>query len=333
MNAMADRLMAKMGRKFTGSRLPSPTVGLLGEARARAAARVRARHRDEALALAREVDAGDREAAEAYGALAERALGEMRREVTQIAGGLGPLERMAARVHARFGDTDEEEYLDDPELDRASRVNILRCLDAVNTTMGVYEAFLRAMRPLLSEERPTRVLDLAAGHGGFAIEAARVARRRGLPLELTASDLKPEYLALGEEVAEREGLGVRFVVQDALDLSNLDRGEYDVVLCTQSLHHFPPSLVARMFREAVRVTGRGVVLIDGCRSVLHGITVPTLGVLRYGDRGFAHDARVSFRRFFVPEELGLLTTLGPEGDAVEAKWMRPMHCLVRYSAA
>jgi ubiquinone/menaquinone biosynthesis C-methylase UbiE len=333
MDVLADRVMALVGRGLTGWRLPSPTVGLLGEARARAAARVRARHREAALALAARADGGDRSAAAAYGALADRALREMRREVRSIARRIGPLERMAAALHTRFGDTDEREYLDDPTLERARRVRILACLDAVNTTLGIYEAFLRAMRPILSEERPTRILDLAAGHGGFAIEAARVARKRGLPLEITASDLRPEYLALGREVAEREGLGVRFAVQDALDLSNLARGEYDVILCTQTLHHFSPASVARMFREAARAAGRGVVFIDGCRSVLHGVAVPTLGGLRYGDAGFAHDARVSFRRFFVPEELRLLTTLGPEGDAVEAKWMRPMHCLVRYAAA
>ena len=52
--------------------------------------------------------------------------------------------------------------------------------------------------------------------------------------------------------------------------------------------------------------------------------------MRYLDRDFAHDAWVSYRRFYTPEELGLIARLGPEADGVEAKWMRPAHCLVRW---
>lgn len=323
--------MSFLGRTFTGARLPSPSVGLLREVRQRALTRVRARYREEALLLAKRADLGDREATVAYGTLAEQALSEMRREVRSIASGRGPLERVAAQLHERFGNTDAQEFLDDPDLDPVRRIRILANLDAVNTRMGIYAAVLRAMRPLVREGRLTRVLDLAAGHGGFAIEATRVARERGLGLEVTASDLRPEYLAIGAELAARKGLSVRFVVQDALDLSNVRPGAYDIILCTQSLHHFPPALIVRMFREATKVAGRGVVLIDGCRSVLHGLTLPALGAFRY-DATFAHDAWVSFRRFFAPEELELLMTLGPEGDAVEAKWMRPLHCLVRYVA-
>jgi ubiquinone/menaquinone biosynthesis C-methylase UbiE len=210
------------------------------------------------------------------------------------------------------------------------RVRLLATLDSFNTVVGNYRAFFRAMEPLLASDRPTRILDLAAGHGGFALEAMRIARERGMPIEMTATDLMSEYLALGEEVARREALPVRFAVQDALDLSNLREGEHDVVICTQSLHHFPPSMTARIFREATRVAGRGVVLIDGCRSVVQGLLAPMLGVFRYRDRAFAHDAWVSCRRFYAPEELGLLAGLAVPIESVEAKWMRPAHCLVRW---
>lgn len=330
---MVDRVIASVARRYTQSRIPSVTVVLLAEARSRAAREVRARHAARAAELAARMDAGDRDAAVAYGELAERALADMRREVQRQARSLGMPEHLAALAHDRFGDTRESEYLDDPSLDRELRVKLLSTLDSLNSMLGTYDAFLRAMQPLLEPGRPVRVLDLAAGHGGFAVAATRIARRRGLPIEVTATDIKPEYLAIGEAVAAREGLPVRFAVQDALDLSNVPRGEYDVVMCTQSLHHFSASMIARMFREAASVAGTGVLFIDGCRSVMHGLLVPVLGALRYRDRYFAHDAWVSFRRFFAPEELGLIAGLGPEGDVsgtLEAKWMRPAHCLLRW---
>lgn len=328
MDALVDLVVGGIAERFLTSRMPAPNIGLLGEARMTAARRVLGRHRPRALALAAAMDAHEDGAAPAYGALVEEALLEMRAET--LAASRGPIERAMARAHRRFGDTDEEEYLDDPNLDRAMRVRMLENLDAVNTLTGNYRAFFRAMEPLLAPTAETRILDLAAGHGGFALEVARIAARRGLSIQITASDLMPEYLAIGERVAKRESLDVRFEVQNALDLSNVDRGAYDVIVCTQSIHHFPAGMTARMFREATRVAGRGVVFIDGCRSISMGALIPALGVLRYRDRGLAHDAWVSFRRFYTPEELGLIAQLGPEADGVEAAWLQPAHCMLRW---
>jgi SAM-dependent methyltransferase len=328
-DVLFDRVLGYVGERFVGSRYPTPSVGLLAEVRRQAASNVLARHRAEGIALASRMDRGDRGAAEAYGALAERALSEMRAEVLERARAHGAVELVAAQLHARWGDTNEQEYLDDPMFDRESRVRLLAELDSLNSVLGNYRAFFRAMEPLLAPDRATRILDLAAGHGGFALEATRIARERGIRVEITATDRMPEYLALGEEAARREVLPVRFAVQDALDLSNVGVGEHDIVVCTQSLHHFPPSMTARIFREAIRVAGRGVVLIDGCRSIFYGMLVGLLGVIRFRDRAFVHDAWVSFRRFYDPEELSVLVGLGTL-DEVEARWMRPAHCLVRW---
>ncbi|HJL16311.1 MAG TPA: methyltransferase domain-containing protein [Sandaracinaceae bacterium LLY-WYZ-13_1] len=330
MDAWVDRLVARAAERLTALGLRSPSVGLLAEARARAAEEVRDRYRARAAALAARMDAGDPSAAERYGALVEAALAAMRQRASELARGRGPIAGLAAAVHERFGRTDETEHLDDPDLDPEVRVAVLAHLDALNTLLGSYRAFFDALAPLMRDDRPTRVLDVAAGHGGFALEAARLAREAGVPLEITASDLRPEYLDLGRVVAEREGLPVRFAVQDALDLSNLRPGANDIVLCTQSLHHFDPGMVARLFREASRHAARGVVFIDGSRSFLNGLVVPTLGRLRYRDPAFVHDTWVSFRRFYAPEELGLIARLGPEAADVEAGWMAPGHCLLRW---
>jgi 2-polyprenyl-3-methyl-5-hydroxy-6-metoxy-1,4-benzoquinol methylase len=210
---------------------------------------------------------------------------------------------------------------------------LLRQLDELNCVLESYPAFFDTMRPLFAATGTTRVIDLAAGHGGFALEVARLARREGLDVEVHASDVKREYLDLGQPIAEREQLPVRFVIQDALDLSNLQPGEFDVVTCTQSLHHFPSGMAAVMLSEALRVARRGVVFVDGCRSVLSGAAVSGLCLLRWGNRALAHDTMVSFRRFYMPEELGLLARLTPWGDRAEARLLPPGHVLLRVRKA
>jgi hypothetical protein len=88
-----------------------------------------------------------------------------------------------------------------------------------------------------------------------------------------------------------------------------------------------------MFEAAARAAARGVVFIDGCRSALTGVGLAAFGLLRFGSTNFVHDAWVSSRRFFVPEELALLARVGPWGDRVEVRWARPGFCVVRLESA
>lgn len=71
-----------------------------------------------------------------------------------------------------------------------------------------------------------------------------------------------------------------------------------------------------------------MVLIDGCRSASLGVLVPVLAALHLERHEMIHDAWVSFRRFYTPEELGLLVGLGRD-EPIEAAWMAPAHCLIR----
>lgn len=68
-----------------------------------------------------------------------------------------------------------------------------------------------------------RVLDVAAGTGTSALPAAR----RGATV--TATDLTPELLAVGQQRAEAEGLTIRWRTADAEHLP-CDDGEYDAVM-------------------------------------------------------------------------------------------------------
>jgi ubiquinone/menaquinone biosynthesis C-methylase UbiE len=299
---------------------------LLGRVREQAVRVIVQRHRSEVERLAPAVREGSADARRQLERVADRALGEMRTEVASAAhrAGLG----WAAALDAWWRDTTALEYLDDPWLDQRVRVRILSRLDQMNALLDSYWAFFERLRPWLDARRPTKVLDLAAGHGGFALAAARLARERELSVSVTASDIKPEYLELGRQAALAQGLDVTFVVQDALDLGNLEPAAYDVITCTQSLHHFSAGHVAVMFAEAARVAGRGVLFIDGERSALNAAAIASVGLFMFRDRAFTHDALISFRRFFVAQELELLAALTPWGERARAEWNPPGHCVL-----
>lgn len=311
---------------------PPPPTRLLAPLRAAAVEHTLAIYDERAATVAERLRAGDGDAKSALAALATDALDAMRADVRQRARARGAIARLVAFGDARWADCQDDELLDDPDLDEHMRRGIMQTLDDFNELVASYPRFFDHLLPLANPSGPTRVLDLAAGHGGFALAAAREARRRGLDLRFTASDLKREYLDIGEDIARREGLPVEFAVQDALDLSNLDAGAYDIVVCTQSLHHFPPGLVTVMFEAAARAAARGVVFIDGCRSALSAISSVVIGA-HMRNLPWVHDAWISTRKCFTPEELALLARVSRCGGALETSWMPPAHCLLRWRRA
>ena len=326
-------LLDDITRRIAAQGTRGPVSKMLEPIRRRAADAAIDRHQARGAKLAAALLEGDGDARAELARLAERALAEMRSEVEHAAARAGTRRAWAALMDTWWRQTDSGEYLDDPDLDRDMRVRILAHLDAVNDLLDSYRAFFTEMEPMLCRDRPTRVLDLAAGHGGFALAAARIAHVRGYKLSLVASDIKREYLDLGEARAVEQRLDVGFVVQDALDLSNLTPGEYDILTCTQSIHHFAPGQVAVMFAEAARIAARGVLFVDGARSSMAAMGLAALGLLKYRDTAFVHDAVISFRRFFVPEELGVLARIGPWGAQARASWVKPGHCLLSLARA
>jgi 2-polyprenyl-3-methyl-5-hydroxy-6-metoxy-1,4-benzoquinol methylase len=333
-----ERLMGRVGALG----ISDPLRAALAAHRRAALARTLAMARLEAEALAEAVTSGDTDAVMRFDALVARALEHMRalRPRDTEAGAFGhpgaawstaarALERLERPLFRQ-----EVEEMDDPTADAAERAENLAILDRFNAHNGSYAAFAGAIEPLVERaeaegRRPVRVHDLAAGHGGFALFLAATL---GARVAVEASDLVPEYLALGERRAQELGVPVAFSRVDALELSGLAARGVDVITCTQSLHHFTPGMVARMLGEAARAAHVGVCFIDGERSWLTWALVATAAGLYGRQRMFAHDARTSVRRMFYEEELALVTALAPgvPADArVETGTCRPAHVFVR----
>ena len=312
---------ASRGRPLVSARLSDTLIATADE--------VIAEHRVAATELAQRIVDGDGAARGELADLADRGFSELREISRARAREMGGATELAARFDSFFEGGDAVEHIDDPDFPEKHRVAVMASLDHMNEVLECYDCFLDSLGPFLRSDGPTTVLDLAAGHGGFCLAVARMARERGIDIRFTASDIKREYLDMGDAQARAEGLPIEFVLQDALDLSNLEAGAYDIVTCTQSLHHFSPGMIAVMFEAATHAAGRGIMFLDGCRSAVAGVALAGYGLLRRLHLPSAHDSWVSSRRFFMPEELGFLARLGPWGDGVEATWVPPGHCMVR----
>jgi ubiquinone/menaquinone biosynthesis C-methylase UbiE len=92
-----------------------------------------------------------------------------------------------------------------------------------------------------------RVLEVGCGPG---LQALDVMRARP-DLELTASDFSAAFVALGTANAARAGVAVKFVVADAMDLSDFAPASFDAVYSVTAIKHFPDPV--RGLRECLRV--------------------------------------------------------------------------------
>lgn len=103
-----------------------------------------------------------------------------------------------------------------------------------------------------------RILDIAAGHGGFGLAFAR----QSPDAEITALDAAP-VLEVARENAERAGVASRYrlLPGDAMQ-APLGAG-YELILLTNILHHYaPPAIVhlLRRVRAALAPDGRALTL-------------------------------------------------------------------------
>jgi SAM-dependent methyltransferase len=106
---------------------------------------------------------------------------------------------------------------------------------------------------LVPVEEPRRLVDVAGGHGAFAIAMCR--RHRGL--EATVLDLAPS-VRVGRKIVSEEGYGDRVSFREG-DVFELGLGDdLDVVSTFNLVHHLPEERnrdLCRMAREALRPGG------------------------------------------------------------------------------
>jgi ubiquinone/menaquinone biosynthesis C-methylase UbiE len=196
------------------------------------------------------------------------------------------------------------ELMDGPELDPAELAANFRDIRRVNRLLGGTSIVLQHLPELLSgipPNRIVRVLDLATGSADIPLAIAEWASRRGVQVEILASDSSCEIL----EIAHAHISGnpaVKLARYDARAVDLPDRS-VDIVLCSLSLHHFDPGDAVRVLREMRRLGSVGFILNDLRRSRLGfaAAWIAARGTTR--NRLTRNDAPLSVRRAYTPDEL------------------------------
>lgn len=209
------------------------------------------------------------------------------------------------------------ELMDDPACDAEGLRRTYRAFVVVNRLVAGWRAvYVRRLRPLLSAETTTTLLDIGSGGGDVVRALARWAARDGLLLEITAIDPDPRAVEHAESLPPVDGVTFRRVLSSDLVREG---AAFDVVVSNHVLHHLDRTELGGLLHDSEALARRLVVHNDIARGRLAyvGYWVGTLPLHRLG-RPHAlfvrDDGLLSIRRSYRPDELA--ETL-PDGWRVE----------------
>jgi ubiquinone/menaquinone biosynthesis C-methylase UbiE len=221
--------------------------------------------------------------------------------------------------------SEETELLDGPALDPAELDANLRDIRRVNRLLGGTATVLHHLPELLDgipADQTVSILDLATGSADIPIALTTWAVRHGRRLQITASDSSEEILSIAREQIDGRS-EIALAKYDARAVPLPDKS-VDIVLCSLSLHHFPPDEAVRVLREMRRLARVGFILNDLRRSRLGYIAAWLAARVTTHNRLTRNDAPLSVRRAYTPEELtALLREAGVPDAAVSTHpWFR-----------
>ncbi|SMH42045.1 2-polyprenyl-3-methyl-5-hydroxy-6-metoxy-1,4-benzoquinol methylase [Rathayibacter oskolensis] len=204
-----------------------------------------------------------------------------------------------------------EELMDDPAADRVLLDATYARFPVVNRLVAGWRGLYRArVRPLLSPDRPTRVLDIGSGGGDIARALAGWAREDGLRLSLTAAD--PDERAYAFATSRPAPAGVEFRRASSTELV-AEGARFDLVVSNHLLHHLSPEALQSLLADTERLAPRAL-HNDIERSRL-AYTAYAVATRPLANGSFLHyDGSLSVRRSYTAPEL---RAVAPEGWRVE----------------
>lgn len=152
------------------------------------------------------------------------------------------------------------ELLDDPSVDPELVLRSVRDITRANRAfLGASAAVAEVARHFAALGRRATLLDVGTGLGDVPHAARRAAAARGIALETIGVDCGFALLARAREQLDEavcaSGVALPF-----------GTGSVDIVLCSQTLHHFRDEHASALLRELDRVARVAVVVSDLRRS-------------------------------------------------------------------
>lgn len=161
----------------------------------------------------------------------------------------------------------EPEIMDDFELQGIELEKTLEDIDNINKWLGGNKVTLRGIRELLknSEQKDTiRIVDVGCGNGAMLREIAKWGRAKNYKFQFTGIDANPHAISIAENLSISFP-EITYSTQNIFSESYKNQ-EFDIVLCTLTLHHFQNKQISEILNNFYRQAHLGIVINDLHRS-------------------------------------------------------------------
>lgn len=220
----------------------------------------------------------------------------------------------------RLRAADAVEMMDLPDCDSRKLEHTYRQFGVVNRLFsGWRRLYVRELRPLLSHELPTSILDIGSGGGDLARLLVRWSARDNLRLDVTGID--PDARAYSYSARRPHHPSVRFRQADSAELVREGR-RFDVVISNHVIHHLEPADLARLLTDS-HALARRLSLHNDLRRNFAAYALFWLAALPFRGSFIRTDGLTSIRRSYTPAEL---RAAAPPGWQVQSRV--PFHQLL-----
>jgi ubiquinone/menaquinone biosynthesis C-methylase UbiE len=226
----------------------------------------------------------------------------------------GSLHATGFRKRQWLGRSDASELMDGDGFTAAELNANFRDIRRANRWFGGTSAILSTLPDVVPAGTETlSLLDIATGAADIPIAIHHWCAARGLVADITATDIAPEMLALASaRIAGAPWIHLRQADARALPFASQS---FDVATCSLALHHFDPTEAVRVLREMNRVCRSGFIVNDVRRGAFGYGATWLASRLTTRNRLTRHDAPLSIRRAYTPDELRALLEEAGVADA------------------
>ncbi|OUE24963.1 class I SAM-dependent methyltransferase [Clavibacter michiganensis] len=204
-------------------------------------------------------------------------------------------------------DAELTELMDDPDCDPAALDRTYARFRVVNRMVAGWRGVYRSrIRPLLSADRETTLLDIGSGGGDVPLALARWARRDGLRLRVTGIDPDPRAAAYARALPPDPD--VAFVPASSGELV-ADGRRFDLVTSNHVLHHLDDAAFDALLADSAELAPRAFHSDIARGRLAYALYGPASRLVARGS--FVHvDGLRSIRRSWTPVELALRVPAG-----------------------
>lgn len=200
------------------------------------------------------------------------------------------------------------ELMDDPDLPADVHQQALIGLARLNLISGVSGKLYRHLRrlALARPNRRLRLLDVASGSGDLPIDWARRAKRDGVELQITTTDISDTAVEAQLAAARQAGVKIDAIEHDCLK-NPLPNG-FDVVACSLFMHHLERHQACGLMQSMQQATEGTIMVCDLDRTRLNLAMVAVASRIVTRSPIVHFDATASVRGAFTMQEFENMAT-------------------------